>query len=124
MNREQLAKVPHEIVRKKNEATSVKHRNGQQRSKRRLGEGNKSVRGGSGGSGGRERRGWRTAEMSAHRGNERAGEQAADPTDKKKSGQTGREINDKKIGRRDGKEEWRRRRGDSERSRGPRGNKR
>ena len=82
VNREQLTKVPHEIVRENNDATSVNHRNGQRGFKRRVGERNKSARGGSGGSGGRERRGRRNAVLSAHRGNEVAGKQEAEPTNK------------------------------------------
>ena len=99
VNREQITKVPREIVREENDAASVKHRNGQRRFKRRVGERNKRARGGSEGRGGREERGWRDAELSAHRGNEKAGEQEAAPTQKevrKNRQKDARQVNRKK----------------------------
>ena len=125
MKREQLAKVPHEIVRKNNEAARVKHRKGKQRSQRSLGERNKSVRGGGGGGGEREREEagekLRSVPIEVKKEQEN---KAAEPTNRRQSGQDSRKMSDQKIGRRDGKEKWRRRRGDSERKRRPGGNKR
>ena len=49
---------------------------------------------------------------------------AAEPTNRRQSGQDRQKMSDQKIGSRDGKEKWRRSRGDSERRRRPGGNKR